>query len=217
MLRAMLAFASFHPQHVLQCAKALGRQLQAKVLVHWQYLSETPQGDAALQQLEALITKLEALLLPISKRGFEAASESLYPANALGAPSGEQIEMGQRFLTYLNLLPPESRRLLMVLYAAIEFGVPLLGFRCAPLSQLAPPQRLAIFERLKGSKIFLLRMLAEAVKSSSTMLYLSHPDTAHYIGETKACGDESKHHRTVKPSAFEGLLPSTTRPSGGQP
>ena len=150
------------------------------------------------------------LLRRTALTGFQAVCEALYPDNDLGAPSWRDAEMVERAATLWDELPPESAALLQGLYAGLELGGSLLAPALGPFSKLSADRRLALLKRWKTG-IFPLRLLAEALKSSSTMVYMSHPTVAAYIGVTKACGSTDSHGQPVKANAFSGLLPRAER------
>lgn len=138
--------------------------------------------------------------------GFQAVSEALFPDNDLGAPSWRDAEMVERANQLWDELPPESALLLQSLYAGLELGGSLLAPALGPLSKLPVERRLAMLKRWKAG-LFPMRFLAEAIKSSATMVYMSHPKVSAYIGATKACGTEASHGMPTRENAFAGLLP----------
>jgi len=161
-------------------------------------------------------TTAQGLLRRTALAGFQAVCEALYPDNDLGAPSWRDAEMVRRADRLWTELPPESRALLMAMYSALELGGSLLAPSVGPLSKVPVAKRLAMLKRWKASPIWPLRFLAEAIKSSSTMVYMSHPLVSAYIGATKACGTTAAHGQPVKENAFAGLLPRAERRVGGQ-
>lgn len=150
--------------------------------------------------------------------GFQAVCEAIFPENDLGAPSWRDAEMVDRAAQLWDELPPESALLLQSLYAGLELGGSLLAPALGPLSKLPVERRLAMLKRWKAG-IFPMRFLAEAIKSSATMVYMSHPKVSAYIGATKACGSAASHGQPMKDNAFAGLLPRAQKKTahGGTP
>lgn len=136
--------------------------------------------------------------------GFEAAVEALYPENELGAPSWIDSELMSRVRSYWQLLPPETALVLKGLYASLELGNLLhLGHR-RRFSKCSVDERVAILRRyLEGP--LPMRFYGEAIKSSSSMLYMSHPLVLRYIGASKACGETALHGQPLDKKAFLGL------------
>ena len=108
--------------------------------------------------------------------GFQAVCEALYPDNTIGAPSWRDTEMVARVAKLWDALPPESRYLLEALYAGL-----------APAARMPVARRFRMFDGMRKSKVWPLRFVAEAVKSSSTMVYMSHPLAMAYIGAAQEC------------------------------
>jgi len=114
--------------------------------------------------------------------GFEAACEALYPENDVGAPTWRDTDMVARAGVLWDELPPEARLTLEAFFAGLELGGTALAPGLGRLSALAPARRLAMFNRMRRSRIWPLRVLAETVKSTTTMVYLSHPLALRYLG-----------------------------------
>jgi hypothetical protein len=139
-------------------------------------------------------------------RGFEAVCEAIFPENDLGAPSWRDIDIVNRADRYWDTLPPGSRALLETLFAALELGGAALAPAIGPLSKLPVDKRMQMLAGWKNSRVWPLRFVGEAIKSATTMLYVSHPLVSRYIGESKACGNEAVHGVPVKASAFKDLI-----------
>ncbi len=129
-------------------------------------------ADAPMSSVHERTTPLRRLALT----GFRAVSEALYPDNEFGAPSWRDTEMVPRVAKLWDALPPESRYLLEALYAGL-----------APVARMPVAQRFRMFDRMRKSKVWPLRFMAEAVKSSSTMVYMSHPAAMAYVGAPVEC------------------------------
>lgn len=154
----------------------------------------------------------------VALAGFGAAVEALYPDNTIGAPSWRDAEMVARASQLWDELPPLSRLLLEGLYGGLELGGAALMPALGPLSRQPVARRFAMFSRLKRSRVFPLRFLAEAVKSSSTMIYMSHPMVIRYIGVSKACGHPADGHlgMPVRRDAFAKFLPGAVASANTQ-
>lgn len=116
-----------------------------------------------------------------------AVSEAMFPSNDFGAPDWKDAEMVPRTVTYLEVLPPRSRNLLMLLYVAVEFSAPLLlvwpgRFSKAPLSR-----RKNVLAKWRTHWFYPLKMLADGLKAQLCMTYLSHPTLQDYIRAWKSC------------------------------
>ncbi|MFO0750093.1 MAG: hypothetical protein U1F43_31145 [Myxococcota bacterium] len=131
-----------------------------------------------------ILARLEALFRPIALSGFRACAEAIAPSNDLGAPDVDEADMVARADAWWRLLPPDSRRLLMLLYTGMELGAPLLLGSPRRLSRLPVERRLALFEGWRTSKLWPLRFVADAVKSPVVMMYLSHPRSLEWLGAT---------------------------------
>ncbi len=135
--------------------------------------------------------------------GITALSEATFPENDLGAPDWKSTDMVRRTFEYLEELPPPQRRLLSLLFLFVELGalVLVLGFR--RFSRIAPLRRAAIIRRWRRSRLLPLRMLGDAVKATTTMMYMSHPSVAAYIGEYRVCSHPDDPLRIdVRPDAL---------------
>jgi hypothetical protein len=125
---------------------------------------------------------LDRILLPIARTGLTASAEALFPVNDLGAPDYRTTDLVARMLEYLALLPRKQRTLLLVLFAFVELSPLLLlaGFR--RFSRLPVERREALVRRGRSSSVLVVRLLADAVKASTTMMYMSHPAALRYVG-----------------------------------
>lgn len=126
-------------------------------------------------------------LVRVAARGFAAAAEALYPENVLGAPDWRDTEMATRGARWIDALPPNPQRLIVLLFAALELGAPALAPGLRPLSRLPPARREAMIRRWRASPIAPLKFLGDAVKSATSMIYLSHPAALRHVGLHKTC------------------------------
>jgi hypothetical protein len=119
--------------------------------------------------------------------GIVGASEALFPENDLGAPDWREVEMLPRTRRWLAALPAKQRLLVELLFVAVEWSAPLLGPAPGRFSKIAPARREAIVRRWRASRIYPLKLLGDALKATTSMIYLSHPAALKYIGMYKPC------------------------------
>lgn len=120
-------------------------------------------------------------LVAPSRLGLAATVEALYPVNELGVPDHRETDLERRTRAYLELLPARQRALLELLFAAAELGGPLLAGRFSRLSRLPPEARVEVVRRLRRSALAPARLLGDALKATTTLLYASHPATLRYL------------------------------------
>ena len=116
--------------------------------------------------------------------GLRGAAEALFPRSEF-APDFEDTQLIPRSLEYVGALPPPQRKLLKVLFIALELCAPLLapGFR--RFSRRTPERRRAAVNGWLDSWFYPLRLLGDALKATLQMIYLSHPAAVAHIGEYK--------------------------------
>ena len=119
--------------------------------------------------------------------GITGASEGLFPPNDFGAPDFRETRMVERTLEYLEELPPAQRRLVSALFIAVELLAPFLLLVPRRFSRLPHAHRAHAVRSWRRSRFFLLRVLGDALKASTTMMYMSHPRVVLHIGEHRAC------------------------------
>ncbi len=135
--------------------------------------------------------------------GITATCEGLFPVNDLGAPDFRDAEMVERTRRYLRELPPAQRRLVSLLFMAVEFLAPLLLLVPRRFSRLTPGERALAVRRFRLSRFFPVRVLGDALKASTTMIYMSHPRVVAYVGEHRACARaEDPLSYPVRPAAL---------------
>lgn len=149
--------------------------------------------------------------------GITAASEGLFPANDFGAPDYRDTEMVTRTLEYLRELPPPQRRLVSLLYVAVEFLAPFLLLVPRRFSRMSATQRANAVREWRLSRFFLLRILGDALKATTTMMYMSHPRVVAYIGEHRACEhpDDALHY-PVRRNALPVLQDDQSSPASAE-
>jgi hypothetical protein len=119
--------------------------------------------------------------------GLAATAEGLFPENDFGAPDWKTTELVSRSLDYIRELPPPQRRLLWLLFFAVELLAPFLLLTPQRFSKLSSRRRASAVRRWRRSSLFLLRVLGDALKASTTMMYMSHPSVVAHIDETRTC------------------------------
>ncbi len=140
---------------------------------------QLPTPDALAR---CLARRLDARARTIARAGFTAVAEALYPINDLGAPDWRDADMVARADRWLDALPPAPRALVIVAFAAVELGAPVLAPGSRRLSRLPPERRAALIRRWRVSPIPSLKLVGEALKQATTMIYLSHPAVHAHLG-----------------------------------
>ena len=120
-----------------------------------------------------------------------AASEVMFPANELGAPDHHQAEMVSRTLAWMDELPSPQRKLVVLLFVAVELFAPLLGAGWGRFSRLSETRRGAAIRRWRTSRFYVVRIIGSSLKATLSMIYLSHPDVLVYLGMFKGCDHPS--------------------------
>jgi hypothetical protein len=115
--------------------------------------------------------------------GIRGAAEGLFPENDFGAPDFRDTDLVRRTREWMDELPPPQRRLLVLLFFTVELLTPILLFVPRRFSRLTPERRAEAVRRWRRSRFFFLRLLGDALKASTTMIYMSHPSVVAHIGE----------------------------------
>jgi hypothetical protein len=131
---------------------------------------------------------LEGFFMRRAVDGIAASSEALFPANAIGAPDYRATDMVRRTLEYLTLLPRPQRRLLLTLFVVVELGTPVLTLGFRRFSRLPVERRELVVRHWRRSRFLPLRLLGDALKATTTMLYMSHPAALAYVGAPNGGG-----------------------------
>jgi hypothetical protein len=117
--------------------------------------------------------------------GIQAACESLFPENDFGAPDWRTTEMVPRMHAYLEELPGKQRRLLVALFFTVEVAAALLtGTR---FSRKGVDDRAELTRRWRRSRWLALKLLGDALKATTTVIYMSHPAAMAHVGGFKTC------------------------------
>ncbi len=117
--------------------------------------------------------------------GIRATAQVLFPANDLGAPDWLATDMVGRTRLWLSELPPESRRLVTLLFIATELLAPLMVPSLGRFSRTPPERRLRALRRWRGTWFIPVRFFGTALEATMKMIYLSHPAAMGYIGAYK--------------------------------
>ncbi len=143
-----------------------------------------------------------SFLQRLAADGIAACSEATFPENDFDAPDWKSTEMVQRTHEYLDELPPKSRRLLVLLFVAVELIALLFTLR--RFSRLSVERRTEMVRGWRRSRRFLLRALGDSVKATTTMMYMSHPSVTAYIEEYRACDAPVREPpMEVRPGTFD--------------
>ncbi|HEX3598221.1 MAG TPA: hypothetical protein VHU80_24100 [Polyangiaceae bacterium] len=125
---------------------------------------------------------LERFLRHYAVAGLSATVEALFPVNDQGAPDYLTTDLVARTLEYLELLPARQRRLLLSLFALVELAAPFLLVGWGRFSSVSVERRERAVRRFRSSSVAALRLVGDALKASTTMMYMSHPAALSYVG-----------------------------------
>jgi hypothetical protein len=131
---------------------------------------------------------LERILKRYADAGLLATAEALFPVNSLGAPDYRTTEIVARMQEYWALLPGRQRRLLLSLFALVELAAPLLLLRFRRFSRLPVERREQAVRSWRASPYMPLRIVGDALKATTTMMYMSHPAALAHVGAFHGCG-----------------------------
>jgi len=147
---------------------------------------------------------LERILFHYAEAGLSATAEALFPVNAEGAPDYRTTELVARMLDYWRLLPARQRRLFLALFTFIELAAPFLIPGFSRFSALPVQVREEAVRRFRRSDVMPLRLIGDALKASTTMMYMSHPAALAYVGVSSGCNQLGGHEPAAAPR-FEAL------------
>jgi hypothetical protein len=119
--------------------------------------------------------------------GLGASAEALFPANDYGAPDYRSTELVGRMVAYLDELPRDKRRLLLTLFCVVEMGAPLLVPTFSRFSRLPVIRREDAVRRWRGSRFLPFRLIGDALKATTTLIYMSHPLALAHVGAYSTC------------------------------
>jgi hypothetical protein len=134
-----------------------------------------------------------------------AGGEAMFPQNDLGAPTWREVDLVERTFGYLALLPPHSRRLVLLMLCVIELLAPILvgGFR--RFSRYSAERRTRALVRWVNSRVYPIRVLGESFKAVLVMMWLSHTRATTYIGMLKTCERPGDPRIETRPDALREL------------
>jgi hypothetical protein len=119
--------------------------------------------------------------------GLEAVAEALFPQNDYGAPDFNATDLVRRTVEYMDVLPRDKRRLLVGLFLLTELAAPLLVPGFSRFSRLPVQVREEAVRRFRQSRFLPLRLLGDALKATTTLIYMSHPLALAYVGAYSSC------------------------------
>src|SRR5687767_14577564 len=93
-----------------------------------------------------------------------ATGEAMFPENDLGAPTWKDADVVQRTLDWMDELAAPERRLVALLFVAVEFGSILLLER--RFSRTSRERRESAIRRWRQSPFFPLKVLGESLKGT---------------------------------------------------
>jgi hypothetical protein len=135
---------------------------------------------------------LDRILFHYAEAGLSATAEALFPVNMEGAPDYRTTELVARMLEYWRLLPGRQRRLFLALFALVELAAPFLIGGFSRFSSLPVEAREQAVRRFRQSEVAPLRLIGDALKASTTMMYMSHPAALAYVGVSSGCNQLAK-------------------------
>lgn len=123
--------------------------------------------------------------------GVQAVAEVYFPENDLGAPDWRDTKMVERTMSYLKTLPPINRRMIYMLYAAVEWLTPLFLAGIGRFSKRSLAFRTRAVRRWQNWDFVLFRLLSDGIKAQITMIYCSHAAVQKHLGAWKSCSREA--------------------------
>lgn len=126
-----------------------------------------------------------------ARNGLTAVAEVYFPENDEAAPGWRETRMVERTMSYLNTLPPANRRMIYLLYAAVEWLTPLWLAGIGRFSKRSLAFRTRAVRRWQTWDFLPFRLLSDGIKAQITMLYCSHPAVQKHLGVWKSCGREA--------------------------
>jgi hypothetical protein len=160
---------------------------------------------------------LQAPVRALARRGFVACAEAVFPEGHAGYPDWRTTELAERFEPWLDALPPETRHLMEAVYTSVELGGGLLVASPGPFSRLPVPRRAAIISGWRASHFMPLRFLGDAIKSSTAMLYMSHPAALRRVGARSACDHPENEAAGIVRVPFPRILRPPAKDPGSTP
>lgn len=154
-----------------------------------------------------------------------AAAAAVYPPGA-GLPSGPDARVAERLDAYLEIVPPQMRRLMRLLFLLVEHATALFpapgprGWR--RFSSLSEAQRVAALDAWRTSRLVPRRLVFASLRALLTNAYVADPEVLRGLGltpfaiETPVCAADLLYPPIGRPlSAIRHT--ATTPPSEGTP
>lgn len=126
-----------------------------------------------------------------TRASVEAVVEVYFPENDTGAPDWRDTEMVDRTMYYLTTIPPQNRRLLHILFLAVQFLTPLWLAGIGRFSKRSLAFRKRVVNRWQTWDFIVFRLLSDALKAQLTMTYCSHPAVQRHLGVWKTCARDA--------------------------
>jgi hypothetical protein len=115
--------------------------------------------------------------------GVRASCEAMFPVGH-AAPSHLDVQLAPRLESHVRRLPPSQRRLVALMFIAVELAAPVLMPGWGRFSRRTPERRLRDLQAL-CDRPYPLYLIATALRAQVGMLYLTHPATSAFMGEYK--------------------------------
>jgi hypothetical protein len=125
---------------------------------------------------------LEGFFRARARDGIAATVEALFPENDYGAPDYRRTDLVARMFAYLDELPAKQRHLILLLFIATELFAPVLVPCACRFSRLPVAKRERAVRRFRASRLLPIRIIGDALKATTTLIYMSHPAVVEYIG-----------------------------------
>ena len=125
---------------------------------------------------------LDRILFHYAEAGLSATAEALFPVNMAGAPDYRTTELVARMLA---------------LFALVELAAPFLIGGFSRFSGIPVEAREQAVRRFRQSEVAPLRLIGDALKASTTMMYMSHPAALAYVGVSSGCNQLAKEEPSI--------------------
>lgn len=159
------------------------------------------------------MARLQNFLMRRVADSVEAVAQAMFPENDFGAPDWRTAEMAPRTVNYIRMLPTRSRRLLILLYVAVELAAPLLLVWPGRFSRAPLKRRKHVLERWRRHWFPPYQLLQEALKAQQCMIFLSHPAVQAHIGVWKSCDHPfDRYQLPVREDPFDAAAPNGFKP-----
>lgn len=111
-----------------------------------------------------------------------ACADALFPPGGPIPLSGTDAGVVRYIDRYLGRVPASQRRLMRLLFQAVEHSPALFGPTRARFTRLTATDRVAVLEAMSRSRIYFRRVMFLSLRLMLTMGYLAHPEVARRIG-----------------------------------